>query len=129
MTTVLLPREASQEEVLLLEGTSLRRVANFASLASLITRCARELIQFRYQSGCSVVFRWCTITLKAAVGPTLLSGNDVKLELQLLHCGLHKTSRTRSSDLGKTIIMAITVSGMKLESEAFGNQSFPFIVQ
>ena len=63
--------------------------------------------------------------MKAAVGVTLLSGNDVKLELQLLHCGLHKTSRTRSSDLGKTIIMAITVSGMKLESEAFGNQSFP----
>ena len=44
VTTVLLPREASQEGVLLLEGTSLRRVANFASLASLITRCARELI-------------------------------------------------------------------------------------
>ena len=44
MTTVLLPREVSQEVVLLLEVTSLRRVTNFAPLAYWITRCARELI-------------------------------------------------------------------------------------
>ena len=72
-----------------------------------------------------MVFRWCTITLKVAVGATLLGVNDVKLKFQLLHCGLHKTSRTRSRDRGKTFIMAIPVSGMKLESEVFGNQSFP----
>ena len=72
-----------------------------------------------------MVFCWCTITLKAAVSATLSAGNDVKLELQLLHCGLQKTSRKRSRDLGKREITAITVSGVKLESEAFGNQSFP----
>ena len=71
-----------------------------------------------------MVFQSCTITLKAALFATLLGGNDFKLELQLLHCGLHKTSRTRSRNFGKTLITAITVSGMKLESEAFGNQSF-----
>lgn len=52
-TTVLSPREASQDEVLLLEVTSVRSDANFASLAFLITRCARELI-----ADIKVVARW-----------------------------------------------------------------------
>jgi len=71
-----------------------------------------------------VVFCWCTFTLKASVGAVHFGGNDVKLELQLLHCGLHKTYRTKICDLGKAFVTAITVSWMKLESEA-GNQSFP----
>ena len=66
-----------------------------------------------------------SITLKASVGAVLLGENAVKLELQLLHCRLHKTSRTRIRDLRKAFVMAITVSWMKLESETFGNQSFP----
>ena len=70
------------------------------------------------------MFCWCTITLKASVGEALLGENDVKLELQLLHCDLHRTSRTRICDLGKAFVTAITVSWVKLESEAFGNQSF-----
>ena len=53
MTTVLLLREVSQEEVLLWEGTSLRRVANFASLPTrhnglFYTACvARSVVPFK----------------------------------------------------------------------------------
>ena len=71
-----------------------------------------------------MVFCSCTITLKAAVDAMLLGENNVKLELNLLHCGLHKTSRRRRRDLGESFITGITFSGMKLNSEAFGNRSF-----
>ena len=63
--------------------------------------------------------------MKASLGAALLGGNDVQLELQLLHYGLQKTPQTRICDLGKEFVTAIPVSWMKLKSEAFGNQSFP----